>query len=59
VLQGRGAERAAVEALLERARASAGGALVLRGQPGVGKSALLAEVADAAAGMTVLRTAGI
>ncbi|MGY1712036.1 AAA family ATPase [Geodermatophilus sp. SYSU D00758] len=59
MLNGRDVERAALAALLDGARDGRGGALVLRGQPGVGKSALLADAADRAGGMTVLRTAGI
>ncbi|MGY1823467.1 AAA family ATPase [Geodermatophilus sp. SYSU D00079] len=59
MLQGRERERAAVAALLADAAAGRGGALVLRGQPGVGKSALLADTVARAAGATVLRTQGI
>jgi DNA-binding CsgD family transcriptional regulator len=59
VLQGREAERAEVAALLEAAVAGRGGALVLRGQPGVGKSALLADTVARAEGMRVLRTQGV
>src|SRR5262249_18822178 len=42
VLVGRDAERAGIAALLEAARGSSGGALVVRGVAGSGKSALLA-----------------
>ena len=59
VLVGRDAERAEVAALLEAARGSSGGALVIRGVAGSGKSALLADAAAAAADMTVLRTQGV
>ena len=50
--------------LLDEARGSRGGALVVRGQPGVGKSALLADLvnragSDVGPGMQVLRTQGI
>ena len=50
--------------LLDEARGSRGGSLVVRGQPGVGKSALLADLVDRAGsdvepGMQVLRTQGI
>ncbi|MGY1641789.1 AAA family ATPase [Geodermatophilus sp. SYSU D00703] len=58
MLQGREREQAAVAALLADAAAGRGGALVLRGQPGVGKSALLADAADTE-DRTVLRTQGI
>jgi len=59
VLVGRDAERAGITALLEAARGSSGGALVIRGVAGSGKSALLADAAAAAADMTVLRTQGV
>jgi DNA-binding CsgD family transcriptional regulator len=59
VLVGRDAERAGITALLEAARGSCGGALVIRGVAGSGKSALLADTAAAAADMTVLRTQGV
>jgi DNA-binding CsgD family transcriptional regulator len=59
VLQGRDRERAAVNALLAEAAAGRGGALVLSGQPGVGKSALLADTAARAEGLRVLRTRGV
>jgi len=59
MLHGRVREQAAVDEVLTRARAGAGGALVLRGEPGIGKSALLDDAAARAAGMRVLRTAGV
>lgn len=59
VLAGRETERAALAALLDSARAGAGGALVVHGLPGVGKSALLAEMADGVGDLTVLRTQGV
>jgi DNA-binding CsgD family transcriptional regulator len=59
VLHGRDAERAAIAALIDEAWASRGGALVLRGDPGVGKSALLADAVSRAEGMRILRTQGI
>ena len=50
--------------LLAEARSSRGGALVVRGEPGVGKSALLADLmtragSDAGPGTQILRTQGI
>lgn len=48
-----------ISALLDEAWASRGGALVLRGPAGVGKSALLADAIARAEGMHVLRTQGI
>ncbi len=59
MLFGRAKERAAIEALLERARAGRGGGLVLHGEPGIGKSALLGYAAERAAGMRLLRTVGV
>ncbi|GHF32996.1 DNA-binding CsgD family transcriptional regulator [Amycolatopsis bartoniae] len=59
MLRGRGTEQAEIEALLGSARAGVSGALVLRGEPGIGKTALLREAVADAAGMRVLRSAGI
>ncbi len=59
MLYGRGTERAAVDRLLAAAGGGRAGALVLRGEPGIGKSALLDAAADAAAGWRVLRAAGV
>src|SRR4051812_648848 len=59
MLYGRVAECAAVERLLEEARASHSGVLVVRGEPGLGKSALLQEAVERAVGFTVLRAVGI
>jgi AAA ATPase-like protein len=59
VLVGRDAERAGITALLEAARGSSGGVLVIRGVAGSGKSALLAEAAASAADMAVLSTQGV
>jgi len=59
VLHGRDVERAAIAALIDEAWASRGGTLVIRGEPGVGKSALLADAAERAEGMQVLWTQGI
>jgi DNA-binding NarL/FixJ family response regulator len=59
MLHGRAAEQAAIGVLLDEAWASRGGAMVLRGQPGAGKSALLADTAARAEGMRLLRTQGV
>jgi DNA-binding CsgD family transcriptional regulator len=59
VLYGREAERTALGALLDGARASQSGVVVVRGAPGVGKSALLADTVDRAEGMRVLRAVGV
>ena len=58
-LVGRDAETAQVEALLAGARDGRSAVLVLRGEAGVGKSALLAEATGLADGFTVLRGVGI
>src|SRR5579864_8013278 len=58
MLHGRGGEQAAIERLLQSTRAGVGGALVLRGEPGIGKSALLG-LAAAADDFSVLRAAGV
>src|SRR6478752_652993 len=59
VLHGRVVERERLGVLLADARAGRAGVLVVRGQPGVGKSALLTELIGQADGMRVLRTQGI
>ena len=58
MLVGRSREQARIAALLEAARAGHGGALVIHGDVGIGKSALLAE-ATTAEHFTVLRARGI
>jgi DNA-binding CsgD family transcriptional regulator len=59
-LFGRDRERGVLAELLERVP-TRGGALVLGGEPGIGKSALLGEAVRSAAarGMLVLRTSGV
>ena len=59
MLYGRERECAAVDALLDGARESESGVLVLRGEPGVGKSVLLAYASEQAEGFRVLRATGI
>ena len=61
VLVGRPAEREALGRLLARGADGFGGALVLRGEAGVGKTALLDETVAAAAagGMRVVRLTGV
>jgi hypothetical protein len=51
MLLGRENERKRIDRLLGRARSGAGGALVLRGEPGIGKSALLEYARGHANGM--------
>ena len=52
-------ERAALSQLLDGARAGRSGVLVLRGEPGVGKTALLDWAVGSAAGLRVVRVAGV
>jgi DNA-binding CsgD family transcriptional regulator len=56
---GREHELARLEDVLESARIGAGGALVLRGEPGVGKSLLLSTVTNAAEDFAVLAATGM
>jgi DNA-binding CsgD family transcriptional regulator/tetratricopeptide (TPR) repeat protein len=58
MLHGRGRECARIDALLAGARAGHSGALVLRGEAGIGKSTLLRYAADRADGLRVLRGTG-
>jgi DNA-binding NarL/FixJ family response regulator len=59
VLVGRQRECALVDELLAAARDGRSGALVVRGEAGIGKSALLTYAAEQAAGLRVLRGTGI
>jgi DNA-binding CsgD family transcriptional regulator len=59
MLYGRRTECDALDRLLADARRSRSGVLVVRGEAGVGKSALLDHAAGRAEGMTVLRAAGV
>ena len=59
VLHGRARELNRLLLLLSDARGGKSGVLVVRGQPGVGKSALLVDLMGRAEGMQVLRTQGI
>jgi predicted ATPase len=59
VLYGRERELGRIAELVDRARRGAGGALVVRGAPGTGKSALLSEAVDAADEVRLVRTRGI
>ncbi|WP_432838052.1 ATP-binding protein [Dactylosporangium sp. CA-092794] len=52
-------ERGAIDRVLAGARAGAGGVLVLRGELGIGRTALLEHAVGRAAGMHVVRLAGI
>jgi DNA-binding CsgD family transcriptional regulator len=59
VLHGRRLECARIDELIASARAGDSGSLVLRGEAGIGKSALLVHAAGLATGMRVLRGTGI
>jgi DNA-binding CsgD family transcriptional regulator len=52
-------ERAALSGLLDAARAGRSGVLVVRGEPGAGKTALLDWAIESAAGLRVVRVAGV
>ena len=59
MLVGRGPECARLERLLADAREGRAGTVVLRGEAGIGKSALLAYAEEHALGMSVLHARGI
>ena len=52
-------ERTALSQLLDAARAGRSGVLVVRGEPGVGKTALLEYAVGSAGGLRVARVAGV
>lgn len=58
MLVGRDRERSLIGGVLAAARVGQGGALVLTGEAGIGKTALLDDAAASAHGMRVLRTTG-
>jgi tetratricopeptide (TPR) repeat protein len=58
-LRGRRRERTALAEMLERARTGSSAILVVRGDPGIGKTRLLEHVVEAASGFRVLRAAGV
>jgi DNA-binding CsgD family transcriptional regulator len=58
-LLGRGPECAAIDSLLENARADTGGSLVVRGEAGIGKTALLDYARQRAAPGMVLSASGV
>ncbi len=59
MLIGRKSERAALHALVDGARHGRGGALLLTGDPGIGKTVLLRDAMERARGLTILRAAGL
>ena len=58
-LQGRRSERDELDGLVAAVRAGESRALVVRGEPGVGKTALLEYLVEQATGFCVLRAAGV
>jgi predicted ATPase len=58
-LLGRERERAALDRLVEAAREGNGGALVVHGEPGVGKTALLEDSVERASTLRIVRSAGV
>ena len=59
MLVGRDSESARIDSLLRGVRAGAGGALVLLGEPGIGKSALLEYARERAVGLRQLSILGV
>lgn len=59
LLHGRQSERAVLDRQLAKVRDGHSAVLVLRGEAGIGKSALLEYVAESAEGCTVVRAAGV
>ena len=59
MLVGREADCARIDELLDRARRGRSGALLIRGEAGLGKTVLLDYAADRAEGMTVVRAIGV
>ncbi|MGW1105820.1 LuxR C-terminal-related transcriptional regulator [Streptomyces sp. NPDC002540] len=59
MLYGRSAEISALDEVIARARDGFGGAVVLRGEAGAGKTALLDAAAGRGGAMRVLRTTGV
>jgi predicted ATPase len=58
-LRGRTSECAVLDALVEDIRRGESRSLVLRGEPGIGKTVLLQHLIEAASDMTVLSAAGV
>lgn len=59
MLLGRASECGRIADLLDEARAGRGGVLVIGGEPGIGKTALLEHAARSAVGMRVLSARGV
>jgi hypothetical protein len=59
VLLGRDPERATLDSLLEAVRGGRSGVLVLCGEPGMGKTALLEYTIESAAGLRIVQVSGV
>ncbi|GII28578.1 helix-turn-helix transcriptional regulator [Planotetraspora mira] len=59
MLRGRDDDRRIVDDLLDGARAGRSGVLVVHGDPGIGKTALLGHLAERATGLRILRSTGV
>ncbi|WP_067138687.1 ATP-binding protein [Microtetraspora malaysiensis] len=59
MLRGREHDQRAIEDLLDGARAGRSGAVVIWGDPGIGKTALLGHAVERAEGFRVLRSTGV
>lgn len=59
MLVGRVAEQATIDEMLRQAQVQQGAGLVIRGEPGIGKSALLEYAAEQAGDMLILRATGV
>jgi DNA-binding CsgD family transcriptional regulator len=58
-LRGRSSECAVLDQLLDAVRMGEGRSLVVRGEPGIGKTALLEHLVESASDMAVLQAAGV
>src|SRR3954453_12349066 len=59
MLRGRRDELAVLDGLLDEARAGRSGVLVLRGEAGIGKTALLEHAIESASDVRLLRAVGV
>src|SRR5919197_2085941 len=59
MLVGRELQRGLIDELIERARTGAASTVVLSGEPGIGKTALLEYAAERSGDMTVVRALGL
>src|SRR6266446_1404030 len=59
MLVDRRTERSALDSLIASARGGLGSALVLRGEPGIGKTALLEYAIESASGFRIARAGGV